>query len=179
VTRAAVDAGYRLAPLRDVRAREEQTQQLALAEVVQTATAAADALARADARLAQADAQLAAARAAATPPTTSQRASPAQLATPSSHASPSASATARPIAPPRTAAQLRAAEAYVARRHRDLLDARAARERAAAAAAAAALDVTDARVTLGTARAQRELLERHFARWRQARRQRADRREEP
>jgi flagellar export protein FliJ len=70
-----------------------------------------------------------------------------------------------------TAASRALADRFVARRRRELegvLD--------AAARAAGAVDA--ARVTLVRARAEREIIERHFARWREERRKLADRRDD-
>ena len=70
------------------------------------------------------------------------------------------------------------AERYVARRQRELDRARDEELRAGAAHVASGSAVDLARATLARARADRELIERHFARWREARRKLAERRED-
>jgi hypothetical protein len=70
------------------------------------------------------------------------------------------------------------ADRYVARRRRDLAAARDAHARALAARDAQQGEVDAARSRLVAARAEREVVERHFARWREARRKAAERRED-
>lgn len=70
------------------------------------------------------------------------------------------------------------ADAYVARLRRGLDACRADELRAEVAASAQHGEVDVARATLARARADREVLERHFARWREQRRRLAERREE-
>ena len=70
-----------------------------------------------------------------------------------------------------TAARRLLAERFVARRRRDL-------ERLADELARASGAVDAARAQLVRARADREVIERHFARWREARKKLADRRED-
>ena len=67
---------------------------------------------------------------------------------------------------------------YVARCRHRLDDAIDAHGRAAAAHAGRESAVDTARGKLTAARAQKELIERHFARWREAQRKLADRRED-
>ena len=67
---------------------------------------------------------------------------------------------------------------YVARCRHQLDDAIDAHARAAAAHAGRQSAVDAARGKLTAARAQKELIERHFARWRETQRKLADRREE-
>jgi hypothetical protein len=77
-----------------------------------------------------------------------------------------------------TAAQRALADRFVARRRREV-DAARAREADAEAARDAHQGVIDsARRSLARARADRELIERHFARWREQQRKLADRRED-
>ena len=77
-----------------------------------------------------------------------------------------------------TAARRVFAERYVARMRRAVQAARADELRAEAALADELGEVDLARRTLARARADRELVERHFARWREAQRKLADRRED-
>ena len=77
-----------------------------------------------------------------------------------------------------TAAQLVLADRFAARRRRELADALAELDRAETALAAQQGVVDAARTTLARARAEREVIERHFARWRDERRKLADRRED-
>ena len=70
------------------------------------------------------------------------------------------------------------AERYVVRLRRVVEAARADELRAEAALANELGEVELARRTLARARADRELVERHFARWREAQRKLADRRED-
>lgn len=77
-----------------------------------------------------------------------------------------------------SAARRVVAERYVARMRRVVEAARADELRAEAALANELGEVELARRTLARARADRELVERHFARWREAQRKLADRRED-
>lgn len=70
------------------------------------------------------------------------------------------------------------ADRYVDRRRRDLEAALAEHVRATAAHDRRLGSVDEARLTLARARAERELIERHFARWREDRRKLAERRED-
>jgi hypothetical protein len=80
-----------------------------------------------------------------------------------------AAITARDAEP--TAARRALADRFVARRRHELADIADAALRAGGA-------VDSARRTLARARADREVIERHFARWREERRKLADRRED-
>jgi hypothetical protein len=77
-----------------------------------------------------------------------------------------------------TAATRVLADRYATRRRRELADARDEHARAAAEHATRLGAVGHARATLARARADREVIERHFARWREARRKRADNRDD-
>ena len=77
-----------------------------------------------------------------------------------------------------TAAQLAAAERFVARLRRDLDDAIGEELRAQAAHEARVGELDEARARLARARADRKVIERHFERWRAANRKLADRRED-
>jgi hypothetical protein len=76
------------------------------------------------------------------------------------------------------AAELAAADRFITRCRRDLEAARDAELRAQAAHDARTGDVELARATLVRARADRQVIERHFARWRETQRKLADRRED-
>ena len=77
-----------------------------------------------------------------------------------------------------TATELVRAELYAHRKRRDL-DAAIAEHQRAEASHAGRLDAVDAaRGQLARARADKELVERHFARWRDGRRKLAERRED-
>ncbi|HWO23892.1 MAG TPA: hypothetical protein VNO30_34355 [Kofleriaceae bacterium] len=140
---------YRLAPLRDARDRDERARRGALAAAVDDARAAAGGEAQAQHRVDLARARLAAAARA-----------PAEL-------------LARGAAPP---ALLALAERHAARLRRELDAAVGAHLRAAAAHQGQLAAVDEARGRLALARADRELIERHFARWRAAQRKRSERR---
>ena len=108
------------------------------------------------------------------PPTPS---SPPHVRGPRQHASasPPRSPHETPLAPP---AQRALADWFVARRRRELFDART-RELEAEASRTAHHGVIDAaRLTLARSRADREVIERHFARWREQRKKLAERRED-
>jgi len=74
----------------------------------------------------------------------------------------------------RTAELLAAADRFIARRRRELAVARDEELRAELAHAHKTGEVETARAQLVRARADRELVERHFERWREARRKRAE-----
>ena len=75
-----------------------------------------------------------------------------------------------------TAAQRALADRFVARRRRELAEARDAELRAEAAHGDRLGAVDVARTRLARARAERELIERHFARWRESQKRLAERR---
>jgi hypothetical protein len=77
-----------------------------------------------------------------------------------------------------TAAHRVLADQFVARRRRELDDARARQADAEAARDAHQGAVDTARRSLARARADRELIERHFARWREQQAQLRDRRDD-
>ena len=74
--------------------------------------------------------------------------------------------------------RLASAERYVERRQRDLAAAQAALARAVAARDAQASEVDAARTGLVGARADREVIERHFAAWRAQKAKERDRRDD-
>ena len=139
---------YRLDPLRETRRRDERASRGALADAIAHARVTADEVAAAHRRVDDARAALAGARRAC-----------------EEDARASADAHAR-------------AERYVARRRRDLDAAIGELVRAEARHAGRAAGVDETRRRLAHARAAREVIERHFAAWREARRKLADRREE-
>lgn len=141
---------YRLAPLRGVRDRDERVQRGNFAAAVDDARATADQVAAAERRVAAARAVLAAAVAARTA---------------------LVEAGARPPL-------IVLAERYAARRRRDLDAAIGAQLRARASHAGRIAAVDEARDRLTVARADREVIERHFARWREQQQKLADRRED-
>ena len=143
---------YRLAPVRDARARDERSRRGELAAAVGSARELAD-------RLEAARARTAAARHALADAITAR----AALVGPA-HAT--------------TSSQLVRADRFIARRRRELEGARGEELRAEAAHDERLGSVDDARRHLLRARADRELVERHFARWRDARRRLADRRDD-
>ena len=77
-----------------------------------------------------------------------------------------------------TPEQLVRADRYIARRRAELDRAIGEELRAEAAHGTQLGSLDEARHRLARARADREVIERHFASWRQARRQLADRRED-
>jgi hypothetical protein len=77
-----------------------------------------------------------------------------------------------------TAAQLVVAERFVARRRRELAAARDAELRAELAHTERLGEIDLARGKLARARAERELIERHFTRWREDQRKLRERRED-
>jgi hypothetical protein len=136
---------YRLAPLRDVRARDERTQRYGLAAAVGDARTTEAEVAAAARRVEEARAILAAA-----------------LATRGSGA----------------AHVLALADRHVSHRRRQLDAAVAAHARARDAHAGKLAAVDASRGQLTAARADKEVIERHFARWRTAQQKLAERREE-
>jgi hypothetical protein len=141
---------YRLAPVRDARVRDERVRRGALAAAVGDARDTEAQLAAARARTSAARATLASALA--------TRDEIVRLAT--------------------TPARLVLAERYIARRRAELDAARGEELRAEAAHARTLGSLDEARRRLARARADREVIERHFARWRKAQEQLADRRED-
>lgn len=137
---------YRLAPLRDVRARDERTQRYGLAAAVGDARTTEAEVAAAARRVAEARAGLATA-----------------LATRG------ASGTAYVLA---------LADRHVSHRRRQLDAAVAAHARARDAHAGKLAAVDASRGQLTAARADKEVIERHFARWRTTQQKLAERREE-
>jgi hypothetical protein len=140
----ADDSRYRLAPVRDVRARDEALRRGDLANAVGDARETETRLAAARERTERSRAALDAARSEALKQATSQG--------------------------------LVLAEQFVARRRRELAEARDAELRAAAVHDEQLGAVDLARGRLARARADRELIERHFARWREAQAKLAERR---
>lgn len=143
-------ARYRLAPLRDARDRDERARRGALAAAVGDARATADDVAGAARRVDLARAALEAA----------------------GHAR--AALLARGAAP----ALLALADRYARRRRRELERAIGEHLRARATHEGRLAAVEEARGRLALARADRELLERHFARWRDQQRKIAERRDD-
>jgi hypothetical protein len=140
----ADDPRYRLAPVRDVRARDEALRRGDLANAVGDARETETRLAVARERTERSRAALDAARSEVLKQATSQG--------------------------------LVLAEQFVARRRRELAEARDAELRAAAVHDEQLGAVDLARGRLARARADRELIERHFARWREAQAKLAERR---
>jgi hypothetical protein len=141
---------YRLAPVRDARARDERVRTGDLAGAVGDAR-------ETQARLDAAAAAVTAARAALDAARTASRARYAAGA---------------------TAGEVARGERYLARLRRDVAAAVDAEARAAAAHRGQLATVDVARARLVTARAEKEVIERHFARWRAERAKLADRRED-
>ncbi|HEX4454575.1 MAG TPA: hypothetical protein VH143_27125 [Kofleriaceae bacterium] len=141
----ADDARYRLAPVRDVRARTEAHRRGDLANAVGDASATELALAAAHARTGVAERALADALV----------------------------LLREPLSVPERRV---IAERFVARRRRELAELIDAEARAAAAHDERLGVVDVARGRLARARAERELIERHFTRWREARAKLAERR---
>lgn len=142
------DDRYRLAPVRDARARDERVRRGDLAAAI------------GDARETQG--RLDAARA---------RTVTARTALADAISSRQSLLTGTP-------AQLVLADRFVARRRRELADAVAEEQRAEDAHDARLGHVDAARRTLTRARADREVIERHFERWRTERKRLAERRED-
>jgi hypothetical protein len=146
----AEDARYRLAPVRDARARDERIRRGDLAVAVGDAKETQARLDAALTRTAAAREQLAAA-----------------IATRDTL-----------IARPSTSDQLVRAERFIARRRAELDRALGEELRAEAAHDTRLGSLDEARRRLVRARADREVIERHFAGWRDAQRKLADRRED-
>jgi hypothetical protein len=142
----ADDARYRLAPVRDARERNEAVRRGDLASAVGDARETEGLLAAARERTQLARRALDAALVAAMPTATT------------------------------TPERLVIAERFVARRRRELAETRDAELRTEAAHDARLGVVDVARGRLANARAERELIERHFARWRETQRKLAERR---
>ena len=142
--------GYRLAPVRDVRARQQRVREGDLAGAVGDARSARTALDAATVQVNAARAAIEDAR--------------EQLAARLAHGA--------------TSAAILRAERHLARLRRDLEGVLAAQARADAAHRGQLAEVDAARERLTVARAEKELIERHFARWRQERTKLADRRED-
>ena len=141
---------YRLAPLRDARDRDERARRGALAAAVGDARAAAEGVTEAVGRVAGARAALEAA----------------------------ARAWTELLAGGSSPALIALAERYALRRRRELEAAIGEHLRARAAHEGRLAAVEEARGRLALARADRELIERHFARWRDQQRKLAERRED-
>jgi hypothetical protein len=142
------DGRYRLAPVRDARERTEAVSRGSLATAVGDARETEAALAAAHTRTHLA-----------------REALETALAARASHAA-------------MTPAQLVIEERFVARRRREWADARDAELRARQAHDDRLGVVGVARGQLVHARAERELIERHFARWRETQRKLAERRDD-
>ncbi len=142
----ADDSRYRLAPVRNARERNEAVRRGDLASAVGDARETEGLLAAARARTELARRALDAARVAAVP----------------------SAAT--------TPERLVIAERFVARRRREFAEIRDAELRAEGAHGERLGGVDIARGRLALARAERELIERHFARWRETQRKLAERR---
>ena len=141
---------YRLAPLRDARDRTERASRGALAAAVDDARATADGMAGAAGRVAAARAAIDAA----------------------------VRARSELLAGGASPALLALADRCAARRRRELDAAIGEHLRARAAHEGRLAAVDEARGRLAVARADRELLERHFARWREQQRKLVERRED-
>ncbi|MDB4962219.1 MAG: hypothetical protein JWP01_2218 [Myxococcales bacterium] len=141
---------YRLAPVRDARSREERLRRGDLADAASIARASEAQVAAAAGRVAEARAALEAAR-------TAQR----ELVT---------SGT--------TSLALSRTEQFIVRRRRDLDAAIDAHARAEASHRGQLDQVDAARNQLARARADKEIIERHFTRWRTAKARLAERRED-
>ena len=141
---------YRLAAVRDVRTRDEKTRKGQLANAV------------GDARVTQATLDAARVR-------TQAARTALQAARSSRDALLDAGATS---------AQLTSTDRFVIRRRRELDQAVADEARTEVAHAERQGEVDAARLVLARARADREVIERHFERWRTERRKLADRRED-
>ena len=145
-------ARYRLDPVRETREISERTSKQTLAAAVGEARATAETVAAAERRVAAIDAAIARARGAADGTTVSSGARAAL-------------------------AVVRVREdRYLARLRRDREAALGELARATAAHAGRVGELDAARGRLARARADREVIERHFARWRDETRKRAERR---
>jgi DNA repair exonuclease SbcCD ATPase subunit len=145
-----MDARYRLAPMRDIRAREQRVSQGNLAGAVGDARTLAAGVAGAGERIAALQATLGVA--------TAER---------------DRALTGQPAV-----ADLVQRDRYLQRLRRELEAARGELARAEAKHLGQLEAVDDARAHLTRARAEREVIERHFAAWRAARQKLADRRED-
>ena len=141
---------YRLAAVRDVRARDEKSRKAELSSAV------------GDARETQARLDAARAR---------TRAAQTALAAAQSTRETLFSTGA-------TTAQLARADQFIARRRRELAQTIAEEARCEAAHSERQGKVDAARLVLARARADREVIERHFERWRAERKKLAERRED-
>ena len=141
---------YRLAAVRDVRARDEKSRKAELSSAVGDARETQAKLDAAHARTKAAQDALGAA----------QTARETQLSTGA------------------TTTQLARADQFIARRRRELAQTIAEEARCEATHTERQGTVDAARLVLARARADREVIERHFERWREARRKLADRRED-
>jgi hypothetical protein len=139
---------YRLGPLRDVRRLDERTKRNDLAAAVADARPSAEAVAAAERRVATAREAVLAARA------------------------------ARDRLVATTARNLAAADRFIERRRQELAASLAEQLRAREAHAGRVGAIDAARVQLTISRAAKEVVERHFARWREARAKLVDRRED-
>lgn len=145
-----MDARYRLAPMREVRAREERVRRGDLAGELGEAKARADSLEAATRRVEELRARIA-------------RAARAR-----------GQAMTRGV----TVAAIAGADRHLDKLRGDLEAAEGARARAEARHAGQLDAVDAARARLTRARADKELIERHFAAWRAARHKLAERRED-
>ncbi|HTL37071.1 MAG TPA: hypothetical protein VL326_28245 [Kofleriaceae bacterium] len=141
---------YRLAAVRDVRARDEKSRKADLSSAVVDARETQGKLDAARARTKAAQTALAAA----------QTARETQLLAGA------------------TTTQLARADLFLARRRNDLAQTIAEETRCEAAHSERQGKVDAARLVLARARADREIIERHFERWRNERKKLADRRED-
>jgi hypothetical protein len=146
----AEDGRYRLAAVRDARERDERGKRSDLVVAVGTARDA-------EARLDAARSRTRAAREVLSKAIATRNAQLAAPATPS---------------------QVANADQYVARRRRDLDTALGEELRLEAALDQQQSGVDVARRTLARARAERSVIDRHFAQWRETRRKHAERRED-
>lgn len=150
------EADYRLAPVHRVRALDELAKQGDLAGAVGDAK--------------QTQAKIDAARA---------RTEAIRAAIASARGAPERSGSTPGARPSEaTASTLSIVERYLARLRRDLEAALDELDRATAAHRGQLEAVDDARLRLARARADKEVIERHFARWREEKRKLADRRED-
>jgi hypothetical protein len=145
-----MDARYRLAPMREVRARDERLKRGDLAGAVGDAHALAAEVAQVASRVVSARAAIAAATA----------------------------TRDRMLAEGAAGATLVRLEHYLGRRRRELEAVRGELLRAEARHHGQLDAVTAARGRLTLARADREIIERHFAAWRAARRKLVERRDD-
>jgi len=141
---------YRLGPVRDARTRDERVKRGELAGAVGDAAVTADDVAAA-----------------------SRRATAARSAVDDARR-----AHASLVAAGASPALLVLADRFTARRRRDLEGAIGAQLRAAASHEGRLAEIDAARGRLVHSRAEREVIERHFARWRETQRKLAERRED-